>query len=985
MSSPLDRSPEGVADRLRERLQAHQLEESRVAPERQAYRKAASLLTTFDPTTLRTPEDTVAGGAVLQLVDDSTTRGGLTGAEWSLKPEVRARALRSFSGPDEALRALETNIDRYPEDSTERIELGFLRGELPDLETADTDTLCRVREAVGRLARVRGVTGLPSDDDLRIRLEQRRLVEPLERLLRNRFEGRTRELERLRLHVGVLPATSWRGKIAQYGRAKSEQGTADDRPRMPLVVYGPGGIGKSTLIARFLLDHVTALKSDFPFVYVDFERATISIHEPMSMVGEMARQLAALYPRHAERFTALAARCRTIARQRSEEQEETDEWQAIATTRTLGREVQHRIYVNARDDDAQMAAELGMVTRIAAKWTPDAQRPFLIVLDSFEEAQYRASPILDRLWALLGALSSTYPDTRVVVAGRAPVGHPEVDVADIPTIELGELDRGAALQFLTTRGVAQPVASALVDRVGGSPLSLHLAAAAAHRTGDADGSGDWVDTLPARRRRLFGSVDDMLIQGVLYDRLLHHITNSEVRRLAHPGLVLRRLTPQIIMTVLAPHCGVVVPDLERARELFTEMARELDLVDHVAPEVLQHRPDVRRIMLQLLEKDKTAATRAIERSAVDYYAAFDNPADRAEEIYHRLRLGGDQRAVKERWIPEAARYLVDVDGELPARSARLLDRLHQDVPDDLVVESEQVEWEQNIAVEVENLLAQGFVGNALETMTARRPWTTCSPLYPLLVDALLRAGRVDEAQREVTEALDKEGVERCGDAYFELLLASAEVARAVGDIAAADTDLLQAERVATSLGREFDALGVMLQRAQLHESVHSPDEDDVDSALVRRIESLPDSTLARRPTLVRAIAAEVGRRRPRVLAHAIDLVGLPDGSEWRLRTLADAIVGTVVARPAVAETLRRLGWDSPPAGSPTGDATTEQVLGALRSARRAGTLDRVAKELLAIDDDSGRLRDGVATAMSPLAAAVDPTTGRPPSTEARQR
>src|SRR4029453_13236725 len=134
---------------------------------------------------------------------------------------------------------------------------------------------------------------------------------------------------------------------------------------------------------------------------------------------------------------------------------------------------------------------------------------------------------------------STYPDTRVVVAGRAPVGHPEVDVADIPTIELGELDRGAALHFLTTRGVAEPVASVLVERVGGNPLSLHLAAAAAHRPGHADGSGDWVDTLPGRRRRLLGSVDDMLIQGVLYDRLLHHITNGDVRRLAHPGLVLR--------------------------------------------------------------------------------------------------------------------------------------------------------------------------------------------------------------------------------------------------------------------------------------------------------------------------------------------------------------------------------------------------------------------------------------------------------------
>ena len=37
----------------------------------------------------------------------------------------------------------------------------------------------------------------------------------------------------------------------------------------------------------------------------------------------------------------------------------------------------------------------------------------------------------------------------------------------------------------------------------------------------------------------------------------------------------------------------------------------------------------------------------------------------------------------------------------------------------------------------------------------------------------------------------------------------------------------------------------MLQRAQLHESVHSPDEDEVDAALVRRVEALPDATLGK--------------------------------------------------------------------------------------------------------------------------------------------
>lgn len=983
MSSPLELSPQELASRLRERLDVGRAEDARMLPDRLDYRKATALLTSFDPTTLAKPGGPSPGGAVLHLVDDSVTKSGLTGVEWSLRPDVRRQALTSLSGPDEALGLLQANVDRYAELSTERFALDYLRGKPPDLDEAEVDTLCHIREAVGWLNLVPGVAGLPAEDELQNRVDRQRLLDPLVKLLRHPFEGRTRELDRLRLHVGVLSASTWRGKIAEYGHAWSRR-RSQDRPQLPLVVHGPGGIGKSTLIARFLLEHMSTSSADFPFTYIDFERATVSIHEPMSLLGEMARQLAVLYPRHARTFTALVARCRAIARKRGEEQEETDEWQAIATTRSLGREVQHRLYVNARDDDSQMAAELGMSARLAAGRDGEEGRPFLIVLDSFEEAQYRASPILDRLWALVKALASTYPNTCVVVAGRAPVGHPEVDAADIPTIELGELDNAAAIDYLVTRGVAEPVAQALVDRVGGSPLSLQLASAAANRTGDGDDSGEWVNTLPARRRRLFGSVDDMLIQGVLYDRLLHHITNGDVRRLAHPGLVLRRITPQIISDVLAPHCGVNVPNSDRARELFSEMARELDLVDHIAPDVLQHRSDVRRIMLRLLEKDKTSASQAVERSAVDYYAQSDDPADRAEELYHLLRLE-DLREVRRRWIPAAAKHIGYVDDELPARSARMLARLRQDVPDDLVDEFEQVEWETRTAAEVENLLAQGFVDHALKALEGGRPWTTCTPLHALLVDALLRAGRVDEARQTAASALDEEGVDRCGDPYFELLLTSAEAARVAGDIQAADDDLSLAERVANSLGRDFDALGVMLQRAQLHESVHSPDEDEVDAALVRRVEALPDATLANRPTLVRAIAAEVGRRRPRVLAHALDLVGLPDGSEWRLRTLADAIVRAVAARPAIAEALHRLGWERPLLDAPSDVVMANDVLATLREAKRAGNLDQVAKELLTVDDDSGRLLSGVAAAMSPVAGDIRTPTGRGPSAGARGR
>jgi hypothetical protein len=979
MSSPLDRSPGDYAARLRERLDAQRVADAELAVDRVEYRKAAALLTRFDPTLLRRPGNDSVGGAVLQLVDDCETRGGRHGPAWSLRQDIREQTLRSLSGPGEALRMLEENVGTSPEHGTERAALAYLRGQAPELEAADIDTLCHIREAVGWLSRVPGMTGLPAEDDIARLLESRRLLEPLESLLRHRFEGRTHELERLRAHVGVLPPTTWRGRVTGYGRALSAK-TGRVKTPLPLVVFGPGGIGKSTLVARFLLDHVSGREVDFPFTYVDFERATVSIQEPMTMVEEMARQLAVQYPRHAGIFTALAARFREAARRHSDDQADTDEWQAIATTRTLGRGVHYHLHVSARDEDARAAAELGMAIRIATGSTPEDNLPFLIVLDSFEEAQYRASPVLDRLWAMLNSLTGIYPDTRVVVAGRAPVAHPNVDVDDIPTIELGELDPDAAVSFLSARGIAEPVARAIVERVGGSPLSLHLAANVAIRMGMAGDSGEWIRTVPARRRRLLGTVDDMLIQGVLYDRLLKHIANDDVRHLAHPGLVLRRITPEIIRDVLAPHCGVSVQNLDQARELFEEMARELDLVDLVAPDVLQHRPDVRRVMLRLLEKDKTFMSRAVERSAVDFYAASDDPMDRAEEIYHRLRLADDLRAVKQRWIPAAALYLGSADPELPPRSARLLARLRQDVPDDLVDEAEQIEWERTTAAEVENLLAQGYVDYALKTLEARRPWTMCSPLHALFADALIRSGRVTEAQQAVSDALDEPGVDRCGDAYFELLLVSAQASAAAGNIEAADTDLQRAERVASSLGRDLDALGAMLQRAQLHGSIRSPEEEEADAALALRVEAVPEKTLASRPMLFRAIAAEVGERAPRVLAHALDLVGLPSGSNRPLTTLAESIAGALASKPAVAEALQRLGR-TVPLPELDDDAKAPEVLSVLEEVRRTGTLERLAKELLTISDDSGRLRSGIAAAMSTTPTSFEPTPAtsvRPP-------
>ncbi|WP_236245717.1 AAA family ATPase [Streptomyces sp. CC210A] len=87
------------------------------------------------------------------------------------------------------------------------------------------------------LSLVPGVEGLPDPAAVRRELELARLLEPLERLVRVPFVGRERELAELRRYAtGPQAAAPGRG------------------PAPPLLVHGAGGMGKSTLLAHFVLD-----------------------------------------------------------------------------------------------------------------------------------------------------------------------------------------------------------------------------------------------------------------------------------------------------------------------------------------------------------------------------------------------------------------------------------------------------------------------------------------------------------------------------------------------------------------------------------------------------------------------------------------------------------------------------------------------------------------------------------------------------------
>ncbi|MFD5322319.1 trypsin-like peptidase domain-containing protein [Streptomyces sp. NPDC127092] len=1005
---------------------------------RRAYREAACLLDAFDPAELRLPGEREASGLALQLVDDCTALATPQRSVcWVLAPEVRAETLRGLAGPRAALTVLAANADALPADAgVARAALALLAnadapgrpggtpagtwpgtasGHLSSapadaatealLADADVEKLSDVLQAVLWLEQVPGTAGLlPSVEDLQRRLERARLLQPLRLLVRDTFHGRTRELDALRGYI-ALP-------------------TEPAEP--PVLLYGIGGIGKSTLLARFLLDSLReAAPEGFPFAYIDFERPTLSIHEPSTLVAEAARQLGIQYPDHREAFDSLADRCGETASVQRGERNELDELSRLSATRaTYGRDYSAGFHSRASAREQDLARELANLVAKAVATPPGTMEPPLVIaVDSFEEAQYRGSPLISRMWAVWTALRSAYPRLRWVAAGRAPIDHP-ARVLTPRTMELTELDEQASVDLLISSGVKnETVAHDLYAQVGGHPLSLRLAARTAVSLGeDAESLGELLHGVTSRRR-LHSSVDQMLIQGTLYDRLLNHIADPAVRALAQAGLALRVITPELVREVLAEPAGLAEPSVAEAGRLFGLLTSRLDLMESAGPRTIRHRPDLRSIMLRLSDGARTDLMRAVDTRAVDWYAARDTVRDRAEEIYHRLRLGENPRTVEARWLPGVEQHLAGAERDMAPRSAAfLLGRIGGHVPDHIMAEADQEDWERITAREVEDLLTQGYVEAAAQRLAERRPWTPCSRLHALLVETLARSGRAEDARETAERAVDRAEEAGCAETRLELLQLSARLAQDAGDFADADRDLQEAEDVAAGLGLPYESIGVLVARSRLAAAANVNSEE-TDARLARRLRGLPDEDLARQPALARAAAVSACRVDPPALARALRLVGLPEDDEAVVSALARWFDTAMADEPQLREPLARIlesaAAGAPAAGAPapgaptTGTSTARAPAGdpgigggpapapgtpaasghapahlpasgsaaaaasgvftppmppdrveeALREARRHGTLDSLAWRALTLDDRSGDLLVGVAAAV----------------------
>ena len=299
---------------------------------------------------------------------------------------------------------------------------------------------------------------------------------------------------------------------------------------------------------------------------------------------------------------------------------------------------------------------------------------------------------------------------------------------------MGNLDKSSALQFLAVHDVTSKLANDVFAHLGGNPLSLRLAVRLL-RTEDST-PAEWTSTDGKKLRK---GLDDARIQGYLQTRLLAHIHDDRIRALVHPGLILRRITPDVIQSVLAPVIQITVLSRKDAEELYEGLRKEISLVIDQG-EALVHRREPRSIMLPLQRAKDPELFKRLNQAAVDYYRRRESAVDKIEQIYHRLMLDEDAYEVLNGTSLEAIRGLGSSTEDFPP-TASLLVRLLLGRPL-TKAESRQLPdtpWETYAFQTAVRLLASGALRRPL-ALLKERPHLGDSPLlsYPLAV-ALFRS------------------------------------------------------------------------------------------------------------------------------------------------------------------------------------------------------------------------------------------------------
>ncbi len=538
------------------------------------------------------------------------------------------------------------------------------------------------------------LANLPPPEELRRAIAQREILDPFRALVgrtveagsdgsQDRVVGRVVEMERLRAYVGVREPEELKYYATRALTSLWSAVTFSNDASQPLLIRGIGGMGKSTLIAKFVLDHALFPKVDLPFVYLDFDRAALAPRQPLQLLIEMATQLGIQFPDMEPGLKDLRKSLRSSI--------------DVQARNADNRERERR----TRSEVASFCKSLQSTVEAVNR----SRAPIVVLFDTFEVVQYDQQAV-DGVNALIAALrqpdKESWSNLRIVVAGRG-------DLSDVKTtydpVDLLQLTLDATEELLRRRseseklGLTDAHIKALAPALRNSPLDVIVVTNWLRDRKPEERpclAEDLVKDIDPATGRPSGGHDNQgrsrelasrRITSILIRRMIGHINDREVRDLADPGLVVRAVTPLIIREVMAPASGLssdAKPLPEGAEtELWNRLARERWLVNQEGS-VLRHRTEVRRAMLDLMreqDKDDFARTNALALASFRKRPSGDDVA-RAEVVYHLL-LGGEAplEEADALWSPFIGSMLASAVDDLDTRGSGYVEaKLGRSVP-----------------------------------------------------------------------------------------------------------------------------------------------------------------------------------------------------------------------------------------------------------------------------------------------------------------
>jgi len=817
-----------------------------VSPARRSLRQTVALLSAFPASVVLGDRPTPAERSAVAgfLLQDCMRVVTARGDRWSLADPVRRDSLREL---DRAGRLRPFRGVTDPTDPACRMALRYLSGDAPVLDAQSAEELAGTEIAAGWLTGTSVV--VPSSEQVSGRLSIVTMLEPLRQLCADGFFGRQQELTALSDYAELLPISR---RMVGQNREVSPVRSLAERP--PLLIYGLGGTGKSTLVAKFVLDHVDAgVAYRFPFAYLSFDRSDLLPDHPLTLLAEAATQLAAFFPDIGAQASGLAGAAHAVIASSVADQRGRRSTKGTWTVQA------DRV---GSDEDVLVERFAALVESAVST----REVPNVWVLDTFEVAQRQADPVLYRLWDFLARLQRAYPRLRVILCGRAPI-------RDLRTLmlELGELDETSALQMLTDQLAELHLPEDFLIRVTRAiprqPVSLRLAVLLLRD----EAAGERLVTGEQREafmRQLLGSQ----IQGLLYRRILDHVADPDVRRFAGAALALRRVTWEVVQHVLAEPCGLGPVDPSRAKDLFDAFRAEAGLVDPDGVDGVRARLDVRRLALPMLERDVPGLLTDVRTAAVEYYAGLSSPQAREEELYYRLVLGQSTEELDASFDLAAASLFGSWLDEFPASSqVYLASRLGLTVSPEVLDLADDLSWARQAALTARALLDSGRPEQALAAVRSRSTDATRPFTAALEVEALAALHRFDDAL--ATAAADAQWCTGRGEraTLISLSLLAARVAEDSGDFTLAQAWLDEVDTLASGPEHRIERLTARVAMVRLHRRRGDSDDRDVRAWVIREARELTAGERARNPGLVRDLAAEIGQEVPEIAQEALRL------------------------------------------------------------------------------------------------------------------